>query len=54
MEEKDLIEDELCDFCGGTGRVFTDEFGENGNREFGVVVQKCLCQMNFNEDDRDG
>lgn len=55
MEEplEPLVEDELCDFCGGDGYVFTDGDGGEGNRQFGVGTMKCLCQYEFNEDDQD-
>ena len=43
MEE--IIEDEKCEFCDGTGEVSCDERDRDGNWQRGVGTRKCECSL---------
>ncbi len=39
--------DEICEFCGGTGKVSEDGQDSSGNWEKGVETRKCICQLDL-------
>lgn len=48
-----MDEEKVCEFCGGTGEVSTDEMDSDGNIEHGVGTRKCICQEEDCDEDDD-
>ncbi len=44
---------EVCDFCGGSGEIATDESDGEGHIMRGVGTQKCICRLSVTEYDAD-
>jgi hypothetical protein len=42
-------DDEVCEECGGTGEVATDEDDGEGHLMRGVGTSKCICQISSTE-----
>ena len=43
LKEEDNYD--VCEFCGGTGKVSCDEDDGEGNVQRGVGIRKCICQI---------
>ena len=46
-----LEEDEVCELCGGTGEITTDEDDGEGHIQRGVGTRKCICQIEHDEEE---
>lgn len=44
-DELIFIEDEVCEYCDGTGEVSEDEIDESGNVARGTLTKKCICRI---------
>ena len=40
-----IITEVKCDYCGGSGRIATDESDGEGHIMQGVGREKCICQI---------
>lgn len=47
--ERDILEgdEDVCEWCGGTGEVATDEDDGEGHTMRGVGTKKCICQYDI-------
>lgn len=53
LPELPEFEDEVCEFCGGTGEVTVDEQVYPGEPHYAPIgTRKCICQIE--EHDGDG
>lgn len=52
METTELdLEDDICEFCQGTGEVPEDIFDEDSHEYMrGVGTKKCICQLDSEGD----